>query len=454
MYRINRSTVTKTILALVLIVISVPFAQAKSPSYSAYGAASKASSQDKRSEQLHKQGGNPIIEPKSTTASAGIKTDRAVYAPPPPPPLPAAGGTFVDPTFGTTIMRLTDTADGLSNVNSYSYWPSFNKDSTRLWIMTNSGAMLYTFDPVNFRASNKRPLFSKLANGHTPDNNDATWSGLDGDVIFCHDELKLYSYNVVSQSYTLVKDFAGDLPPGNLCQMSMSGDNNSFGLTVKDTNWRVTGYIAWRRSQNSLYKVNNADIDEVQVDKTGQYLIVKTGHSGAGVVRVQIVNLVSGGVENLIDGPPDYAPGHSDVGHGILIGGDNWRNTLTYRNLATPHTYSTIFNSPDWGIGMHLSMLADDEKWILMSTFLANDLPSTRIFREELVQIATDGSKRVRRLAHLHSVYRDYWDQPRANISRDGRFAVFTSNWGATDRRDVFIVKIPQEQLPAVRRLP
>jgi hypothetical protein len=89
-------------------------------------------------------------------------------------------------------------------------------------------------------------------------------------------------------------------------------------------------------------------------------------------------------------------------------------------------------------------MLADDEKWIMMSTFLANSLQSTGLFRDELFQIATDGSKRVRRLAHLHSVYRDYWDQPRANVSRDGRFAVFTSNWGATDRRDVFIVKIPQ----------
>src|SRR6185503_14086676 len=121
----------------------------------------------------------------------------------------------------------------------------------------------------------------------------------------------------------------------------------------------------------------------------------------------------------------------------------NWNNRLTYRNTATPHTLYTVFDFPDWTIGAHVSMLADDENWILMSTFLANTLGSTGIFRDELFQIATDGSKRVRRLAHLHSVYRDYWDQPRANISRDGKFAVFTSNWGATDRRDVFIVKVP-----------
>ena len=65
-------------------------------------------------------------------------------------------------------------------------------------------------------------------------------------------------------------------------------------------------------------------------------------------------------------------------------------------------------------------------------------------FRNEIFQVSTDGSQRVRRLAHHHSVYRDYWDTPRANISRDGRFVAFTSNWGSTTRRDVFLIKVPQ----------
>jgi hypothetical protein len=383
------------------------------------------------------------IAPPPGGGTGTVKTDYGVYPEPAPPALPAAGGTFVDPTFGTTIMRLTDANDGVFNVNSYSYWPSINKDSTRLWVITNAGAMLYSFDSVNFRVSNKRLLFSRLPNGHTPDDNDATWSGTDADAIICHDGLKLYSYNVVGQVYTLVKDFGSNLPAGDLWQMSMSIDDNTFGFTVKNANGAVTGYIAFQRSQNSLYNVNAPDIDEVQVDKTGQWLVVKTGHSGAGVVRVQVINLATRVVQNLVDGAPDYAPGHSDVGSGLVIGGDNWRNTLTYRNLATSHTMFSVLDFPDWGIGAHLSMLADDESWIVMSTFLANDFPSTGVFRNELVQIATDGSKRIRRIAHLHSVYRDYWDQPRANVSRDGKFAVFTSNWGATDRRDVFIVRIP-----------
>jgi Tol biopolymer transport system component len=48
----------------------------------------------------------------------------------------------------------------------------------------------------------------------------------------------------------------------------------------------------------------------------------------------------------------------------------------------------------------------------------------------------------IRRLAHHRTVYKEYWDSPRADISRDGRFVVFTSNYGGL-RRDVFILKVP-----------
>src|SRR5690348_10047450 len=53
-------------------------------------------------------------------------TDYGTYAEGPLPALPAAGGTMTDSTFGTTIMRLTDSNDGTDCRVEYSYWPSFN----------------------------------------------------------------------------------------------------------------------------------------------------------------------------------------------------------------------------------------------------------------------------------------------------------------------------------------
>lgn len=58
--------------------------------------------------------------------------------------------------------------------------------------------------------------------------------------------------------------------------------------------------------------------------------------------------------------------------------------------------------------------------------------------------MATDGSLAVRREAHHFSIYGDdYYASPRADLSRDGRFVAFTSNWGVPGgRKDVFILRI------------
>ena len=72
---------------------------------------------------------------------------------------------------------------------------------------------------------------------------------------------------------------------------------------------------------------------------------------------------------------------------------------------------------------------------------------------DEIVAVATDGSGKVWRFAHNrsrvgHPNY-NFWDTPRGNVSQDGRFFMFTSNWEDSlgkdktrDRDDVFIVKL------------
>ncbi|HEX8185796.1 MAG TPA: fibronectin type III domain-containing protein, partial [Blastocatellia bacterium] len=231
----------------------------------------------------------------------GVITDYRMCAEPPPPALPAAGGTFVDPVFGTTIMRVTDQNDGAFNATNYSYWPSFNKDSTRLYIIAGGQATLYSFDPVNFRISNKRRLFlNNPPTGSVPNAEDSIWSGVEPDVILGHDGLKIWAYNVASSTYSLVKDFSGELPAGSIAQMSRSIDDNVFAFTLKNTSGGIAGYVAWRRNNNSIYRVSTTNVDEVQVDKTGQYLVVKQISSGgAGSIEARIINLVTHSVQDL-----------------------------------------------------------------------------------------------------------------------------------------------------------
>jgi hypothetical protein len=377
----------------------------------------------------------------------GIKTDRGIYPEPPLPPLPKAGGTITDPTFGTTIMRVTDEADGKDNMNAYSYYKAFNRTSTRFLVNSAGRGMLYQFDPQAFAILGKENLFAKnTPAGAEPWWEDAHWSDQDPDVLFCHQGLNLWTYNVVTKSYTLIRDFTADFPPGHIRQVSKSLDDDVFAFNLQDPKWNVYGFGVYRRSDDKvlMFKDMKGNLDEVQVDKTGHWLVVKTDKQGHGVVQNLMVDLDTLKTEELIDDAPDFAPGHSDNGHGFIIGADNWMNRLTYRRYATPHQfYSVLDLFNDWSQDAHISLIADDERWVLLSFYVANKLPNSGVFKNEIVQVSTDGKQRLRRLCHHRSVMKSYWDSPRACISRDGRFATFTSTWGDTGRRDVFILKVP-----------
>jgi len=386
-----------------------------------------------------------IAQTRRPQPAAGSATgsDRKVYAEGPAPALPRAGGTFLDPAFGSTIMRLTDEVDGTACINFYSYWPSFNLDSTRLIIRCDADAKLYRFDPNRFQIVGKGPLFERPApGGGNLSVEDAIWSGTSATVLYGYSESKLFAYDVATKTYTLIKDFGFELPGNYLGQMSKSLDDNVFAFTRKDRNYKPVGYVVWRRDQNRIVRNETVlSFDEAQVDKSGRYVVVKAKFDRS--VDVQVIDLQTGTTESLTDPGPDFSPGHSDNGRQIVVGHDNWNNQYTVRKLAAPHQFQTVIGfGNDWSQANHVSMLGDDDGWCVISNYTAGNGP-VGPFRNEIFMASTDGSQRVKRLAQHRSVYRDYWDTPRANISRDGRFIVFTSNWGSTTRRDVFIIKIP-----------
>src|SRR5947207_9417485 len=215
----------------------------------------------------------------SINVFAEIKRDYGTYPVPPAPPLPAAGGTIIDPTFGTTIMRLTDANDGPDCINSYSYWPTFNVNSTRLLVYSGTVPLLYRFDPGNFKILEKVVWNTPTPIGGTTRWDDAIWSGTDPDVIYAHDNIgmHLWSYNVATKTYVLIADFTSQYNPGDyLWQMSKDiKHDNVFGFTRRDAAYNVVGYLVWKRDANLVtYNVNTSQLDEVQVDKSGRYLVV------------------------------------------------------------------------------------------------------------------------------------------------------------------------------------
>jgi hypothetical protein len=413
-----------------------------------------------------------------------IRTDRKVYPEPPLPRLPRAGGKFNDPVFGTLVMRATDEeecpAPGCGTY--YSHWTTFNADNTYLLIRRgeSGNALVKPFDPVSFSVGKgHQPAGIYVPGvGQTSVNfESAMWHPTDPQLIYCFsmsydNGMRLYAYNVVTRKYTLVKDFSSLGGPRDfLHQMSMSSDGDVFAWSQQreGAGGDPIAYLVWRKSTGKvLYHTPtpNRQVNEVRLDKSGQYLTI--AHNDLDPTKP---NRLKGGFLNLATGkmdvtrwnPEDSPAGHGDVGTGISVGADHWASGLNKRRLDRVHEQRLIFRfqdekgAVDWTEDFHGSLLADDESWITIGTYddPAITLPDTSVFENEILQIALDGSGRLRRLLHTRtgidnkSTLTGYSAMPKPTISRDGRFIAYTSNWEKSGRYDLFIARIePAPHLP------
>ena len=431
-------------------------------------------------------GGNDLDrQAAETTERPSIKTDRRIYRKPPLPKLPRAGAKFSDPVFGTEIMRATDEADGPAPGlgTYYSHWPTFNSDGTLLLIRQgdSGNAIIKRFDPVNFKIdAGHEQLPTEYPIHFSVNWESAIWSHYDRDVIytFANDfkgAMRLYAYNVARKSFKLLKDlsFLSRGQPDYLHQMNMSADDDVFSWSHMRVgrNGEPLAYLVWRRSTDKvLFDVPNAmDFNEVHVDKTGHWLNIPLNKSLPDGDSMEFLNLDTGALVKIVDGAPDYRPGHGDLGTNCIVGFDNDLDGITWRRMSSPHTFRRVFyfrtgigangGVADWTQDFHGTMLADNEDWITIGTYddPSINLPDSGIYEDEIFQVSLDGSERIRRICHTrcaidnHTRTTGYWAMPKPTISRDGRFIAFTSNWEKSGRYDLFIARIdpaPRLKMP------
>jgi len=410
-----------------------------------------------------------------TVCGPSIKTDRGFYPEPTPMPLPAAGGTFYDPTFGTRIMRVTDESTVSAGARtSYSYYSTFNLNNTFIFVIDPLAAhqgVIYRFNPTTFTLGQRLPDLPNIPNlGQTTKLEDSVWSYTDPDILFVHADngTRIYRYNVEDPGYEFIADLSQYLPAGHfVTQMSVSQDEQTFAFNITGPDpYPEAGYIVYREppgpTPGYVVRQSSEGVNEVRIDKTGRYLLVNKNLPEPSVdsdIEVQIIDLQTNTVSDLTDGAPDHAPSHYDVGTGIAVGAANIMEGITKRNMSTPHNYTRILDldTEGNGGGFQLSLLADNEAWTLVNLYTQH-APGQVTFQREIIQVATDntpGNERFRRLLHHQSIVQGpphgYFDSPKANISRDGRFIAFTSNWGrigANTRHDMFIAEIAPAPTP------
>ncbi|MEW6734113.1 MAG: PKD domain-containing protein [Acidobacteriota bacterium] len=387
----------------------------------------------------------------------GVKAALTTYEPKTPGAVsqPPKGGNYIDPVFGTKIIRLTDAADGGTSNIAYSYWPAFNSNSTKLIIAHDWNPYLYSFDPVTHAFNKLYPVFNCSCQEMRWEG--MTWSTTDPDIIYgisgYLSNVQLRAYNVVTKQYVFTKDFAAvGITGGIVYQMSKARSNDRYF----SFHWRPSETSAIKYAvvydkvldQTYLFDVTNPTygvpgFDECRLDRDGNYLVMGTGQEiyvwkFATQTPSQRIKVAYNNIER--------AGGHTDLGGGILVQTDTWGsngNRLIRRPLTTPGSWNQLFDSgiSDWTTDHHISMCGPNDNWALISTrsYSAN---YSKPFTNEIFLIKMDGSGQVQRLAHHRSSLSEYWRTPRANLSPDGKFFAFNSDWGG-GHNDVYVGVLP-----------
>lgn len=371
-------------------------------------------------------------------------TDTAVHPQSTGLSLPAAGSKATDPVFGSTILRVTDAGDGSGDcMTFYSNMPSLNVDNTKI------AAQCRVVGPKRFKVWDFNASTMTRSNGRTQSNPVTgaqeyfpQWSRTASNKFTVCAGMNLVEVTIPSGTSTvwtnkILRSFTTDFPGATrVTQHSVSNNDDVFAVMSN-----TGGYAVWKRSTNSvLLKVTNqSGLNEIEIDKSGRYLVVRRSGTTA------VWDLQAGPTQTQIS--PTLAFSHRAMGNRIVGSACNYRR-LCVRNLATPNTVTFILPRDLWAYYTqddHFAMPSGSDAWMVASRYSPNGGPVLQAFDNEIVQISTDGSNRVRRIAHHRSVVvnNSYDAQPKASVSRDGNFITFTSNWGNPNgRKDVYLVRV------------
>ncbi len=374
-------------------------------------------------------------------------TDTNVRPEPSLPPLPSAGSTTYDPTFGSQILRVTDSGDSSSYCyNHYSNEPALNVNNTKIRAICRVSSK-DRFKVWDFNATTMTRSNGRIQENRAPGLQDygAQWSRTSPNKFYAVGLKALYEVTIPDGSSTTwtntkIRDFGADFVGDHITQMSMSDNADVFAFHYVKSGVS-TGYIVYQRSTNDvLLNVNNeGTINEVEIDKSGRYLVSVKKDGPQDVWDLQ-----AGPRKTRLDS--DKTLSHRGMGKPIAGQACNTRRVCV-RNLATPNSLTFLLPSSSWAYytqNDNVSMTGPDT-WVTFSRYPKSGGSVLQAFDNEIVQIATDGSNRVRRIAHHRSKTgsNSYATAPKASVSRDGNFIAFTSNWGnSSGRRDMYLARV------------
>lgn len=382
-------------------------------------------------------------------------------------PEPDPRKAYIDPVFGTCIVRVTDRQNDLLNPyddssglkNEYARVQAFNADESLLLIRSIE-SFWYVYD-----AHSLQPL------GEVPVSVEPRWDAYDPNLLYYIDETRLMSYDLSNGDFEVIRDFAGDFPDRALAAVwtryegSPSYDTRYWGLLAQDSEWESFAFLVYDKQNDSavIREISTGySIDNVTISPLGNYFLAsfdeycEYGQLGSESepcgLMVYDQKLENG--RSLLRIIGHYDTMLDAAGREVILYQDIDTDTISLLDLETGAVtplYPIDFSHT--AIGLHFSGRASElPGWGLVSTYNGG-YPGDQTWMDDVIfAIELKPNGRVVRLAHTQSLYdenveQDYWAEPHVSVNHNFTRVIFTSNWGrtGTEEVDMYMIVLPDQ---------
>jgi hypothetical protein len=451
-------------------------------------------------------------------------TDLATYPKPPLPQLGPAGTAIVDPIFQSTIRRITDgsTRPGVPNQSyrtpSSPHQNAWSANGSYFYVVTDDGSILpYAFDAVTGTARRIQPTSSGagglVLNFYVEPqfsfvNDSIIYGNASGGSLHTIDQ-----YNFSTGVYTRILDLDQIVPGlsgtyvGGMASSAGSTERlmAMFGGVSQDHHHLVIVFDRANPANRLLLDTTantlngaptpiplNFSLHHVAIDRSGRYLMLYPTSADQTSARHAPQSVAWDTLTGVFTEMPaaSHPYGHDSFGYGVSVNQDCCVTTTydgvqwQFRALATPlssrDVLPTVLQPKEVYVEDHSTW--NNAQALRLMPFISGIFRygtqngAWRALDDEIVAVQTDAAPGVNptiwRFAHHRSdvsydgnpALVSFWYEPRPNVSHDGAWVLFTSNWektlgtdpaggpGTAARQDVFLVKLTTAAAPAVPR--
>lgn len=406
--------------------------------------------------------------------------------------LPEPRVAFIDPTFGTCLVRVTDRLNDFDSPqvnlkNEYSRLQSFNADDSLIMVHGGKSGDWFLYD-----AQTLRPIQMSVTNAAL---GEPRWDvedpyrftfnpWWDADTRLMAADL-MRSGDQFDVRETVLHDFSDELPPEwhattvwHRWKGSPSQDGRTDAFMAEDADFVTRGLVSYDVQNDAilgLYTVPHAEDNEpntVGMSPSGDYVMAEfeccpEGQSGTydepcGAV-VYTRDLSTGwGIAR--------CPGHGDMawdaqGHEVIVYQETSTDQIVMTDLATGETTALLeldFSGGSYGI--HISGQAHHQPgWVAVSVHpegISPDWSNPFWMVGTIVALELTANPRVVQLAHHHTLRDEaaedggYFAEAHVTVNRDFTRLLFSSNWDqafGTNEVDMYLVVLPDDW---IERLP